>query len=269
MVFSSILFLFLFLPLTLVLYLVAGRRLRNALLLLASLLFYAWGEKGYVLLMLASILVNFFIGRRIDAAADLQKRKYLVVAAVCLNLAPLLFFKYTAFLAGLADDMMGCFGLASSLEISPLHLPIGISFFTFQAISYIVDVYRKVCPAQQNVLNIGLYIALFPQLIAGPIVRYHDIATQIADRRTRLDDFSAGVGRFIFGLSKKILIANQLGEVADAVFRLESSTLSLSVAGSPVLGLVPAIGRLSMRSPWSLTITSGEDPTNWYAPISR
>ena len=227
MVFSSILFLFLFLPATLLLYLVVGPRLRNGLLLLASLLFYAWGEKGYVLLMLSSILVNYFLGRKIESSAEARKKKMLIFWAIALNLAPLLFFKYATFLLGIADDLAGSLGVGLSLEISPLHLPIGISFFTFQAISYVIDVYRKESPAQKNVFNLGLYIALFPQLIAGPIVRYHDVATQIVKRRTRLKDFAAGVERFILGLAKKILIANQMGAVADTVFTFEPGTLSL------------------------------------------
>ncbi len=226
MVFSSILFLFLFLPLTLLLYLIAGPRLRNGLLLLVSLLFYAWGEKGYVLLMLCSIVVNYFLGRQIEKSDYLRKRKALVFLAVALNLTPLIFFKYTAFLTAIADDLFAAIGLSSSFEISPLHLPIGISFFTFQAISYVVDVYRKVSPAQKNILDIGLYIALFPQLIAGPIVRYHDIASQIIKRKTRLTDFGYGVERFIFGLAKKVLIANQMGAVADMVFSIETTSLS-------------------------------------------
>ncbi|MEN8190085.1 MAG: MBOAT family O-acyltransferase [Thermodesulfobacteriota bacterium] len=229
MVFSSILFLFLFLPVTLLLYLIVGPRFRNSLLLLMSLLFYAWGEKGYLLLMVCSIAANYFFGRFI-AAASTEKKKYLVAAAVALNLAPLVFFKYSSFFSVVAEDVLSLVGISSNLAFSPLHLPIGISFFTFQAISYIIDVARRVSPPQKNILDIGLYITFFPQLIAGPIVRYHDIAAQIASRRTRLEDFSCGVERFIIGLAKKVLIANQMAVIGDLVFGFGPGELGMATA---------------------------------------
>ena len=230
MLFSSTLFLFLFLPLTLVAYLVVGRRLRNVLLLLASLFFYLWGENIYVLVMLSSITMNYIFGLLIDRNIKRgDSGKLPMVLGVVANLGLLIFFKYTNFIVDNVNILLGTMGVAA-INIEPIHLPIGISFFTFQAMSYIIDVYRKDSNVQKNPINLGLYIALFPQLIAGPIVRYHDIADQINRRKTRLLDVAAGSERFIFGLGKKVLIANPLALVADQIFALPVDQLSTGAA---------------------------------------
>ena len=235
MLFSSIIFIYLFLPVTLLLYFMAGPRYRNFVLLTASLFFYAWGEMGYVLLMLFSIAANWAVGLLIHREKEQGRtgRKVLFIG-IAINLIPLAFFKYGNFLSDNISDALQLVGF-SAFTLETIHLPIGISFFTFQAISYIVDVYRREADVQANPLNLALYIALFPQLIAGPIVRYYDIAKEITDRHFVLSDFREGVLRFIAGLGKKVLIANNMGTVADHVFSLPAGELS---AGLAWLGLI-------------------------------
>lgn len=193
MVFSSITFLFIFLPIVLIAYFVLPERFRNYVLLVASLFFYAWGEPVYVILMILSIAFNYVCGLELDAQTDQKKKKIKLFIAVAGNLSVLALFKYCTFLH--------------------LSLPIGISFYTFQAISYIVDVYRGNAPVQKNILNFALYIAMFPQLIAGPIVRYVDINAQLAKRQITAADFGAGTRRFLLGLGKKAILANGLGAI--------------------------------------------------------
>ncbi|CAK8721146.1 putative alginate O-acetylase [Candidatus Electrothrix laxa] len=230
MVFSSLFFLYLFLPLTLLLYFSAGLRWRNGVLLLVSLFFYAWGETGYVLLMLVSVLANWLFGLLVEREKERGKSgKSALVAGVIVNLLPLFFFKYSNFLLDNLNAFLPISGV-HPIELAPVHLPIGISFYTFQAISYLVDLYRREVEVQRNPVNLALYIALFPQLIAGPIVRYHDIARQIISRRTSLEDFSSGILRFTAGLGKKMLIANAVGAVADHIFSLPSSVLPAYLA---------------------------------------
>ena len=214
MLFSSTVFIFVFLPAVLIGYylLLRGMKARNALLLAASLLFYAWGEPVYVLLMLLSIAVNYVFGRLLERRAH---SKTLLVAAVIFNLGLLFYFKYLNFTV---DNLNALFGL--HLSVPALALPIGISFFTFQAMSYVIDVYRGTAPVQCNVLSLGLYISFFPQLIAGPIVRYNSIAAQIEERRVAPEDFQAGVCRFIEGFAKKIILANNLSLAAEKAFAL-------------------------------------------------
>ena len=230
MVFSSIIFLFFFLPVTLLLHLVAGRKMRNSVLLAVSLLFYAWGEGLYVLLMLCSILLNYIFGILISRTGTQKGKKILLALGVTLNLLPLFYFKYSGFVIENFLHVFAVLGIESSLEARQLHLPIGISFFTFQALSYIVDVYRGMVKPQKNVLNIGLYIALFPQLIAGPIVRYHDVAKQLLKRTVTAEKFAYGVERFVFGLGKKVLLANPMGAMADQIFSLGIDQISTTTA---------------------------------------
>jgi alginate O-acetyltransferase complex protein AlgI len=225
MVFSSVIFLFLFLPITLALYAVAGSKFRNALLLLASLLFYAWGEGVYTLIMLASIAVNYFVGIGIDHFRGRTSAKIFLVLGIVFNILLLSAFKYTNFIIANLNHILPAVDL-SPIKVAPIHLPIGISFFTFQAMSYIIDVWRRNAQALKSPINIGLYISLFPQLIAGPIVRYHDIAQQIVRRHTRPRDFAEGVERFIIGIGKKVLIANQVAIIADKAFALPPYSLS-------------------------------------------
>ncbi len=229
MVFSSITFLFAFLPLTILLYFIVGKALRNILLLSASLFFYAWGEGAYLLLMLGSIALNYAIGFYLGRVKEHKSRRRAVILGISLNLLMLGIFKYTNWFSDIVA------GIIPSLESSdllsePIHLPIGISFFTFQALSYIIDVYRNDTQAQNNPFHLGLYIASFPQLIAGPIVRYNQVAKQIVERRHSLTLFASGVERFVFGLSKKVLIANQMGLMADLIFAQDYTQLSPGIA---------------------------------------
>ena len=204
--------------------------MKNTVLLIGSLTFYAWGEKIYVLIMVVSILVNYGVGRLIsftDGEHPLSKvhPKLFLAAGIIVNLSFLGVFKYTNFLVEQVN--VGLIGLnVAPIVIPRVHLPIGISFFTFQAISYLVDVYRKEVRAQRNILHLALFISLFPQLIAGPIIRYKDIVSQIVDRFMRPCFFTYSIQRFVFGLSKKMLIANPLGELADKVFALPAESLS-------------------------------------------
>ena len=233
MVFSSPIFLFGFLPITLLLYYAAPQRARNLLLLMVSLTFYAWGEVFYLGVMLASIAANYIAGLLIAGATTRASLAYLpklyLSLGVAVNLALLISCKYANFIADNLNAVLAALAL-SPVNLEPVHLPLGISFFTFQAISYIVDVYRKDTTAQKNIFYLALYISLFPQLIAGPIVRYHDIVRQIVTRKHSLKLFASGAQRFIFGLSKKMLIANPLGEVTDSVFALSGNDLTMPLA---------------------------------------
>lgn len=216
MVFSSNIFLFFFLPAVLALYYLAPRRLRNAVLLLTSLVFYGWGEPVYLLLMLAVIALNYGFGRLIAArqALGLDARAALAVS-IALNLGLLGWFKYAGF-----------FARTLRLPYIPeVALPIGISFYIFQSMSYTIDVYRGEARAQRDPVRFGAYVAMFPQLIAGPIVRYRDVAQQLEHRRETLPQFASGVVLFIVGLSKKLLLANPMGALWDTL-RAQPGTLS-------------------------------------------
>lgn len=229
MVFSSTTFLFLFLPVVLVLYFASPDRLKNLILLAASLFFYAWGEKVFVVVMLVSILLNYASALLIEHYRERKLDRAVLIASLVANLGLLVAFKYANFLADNLNALLGLCGVAP-ITLPPIHLPIGISFFTFHAISYVVDVYRKEVQADRNPAGIALYITLFSQLIAGPILRYHEVAGQIARRVVGLDDFAVGVRRFIIGFGKKMLIANTLAVPADEIFGLPSGSLSSSVA---------------------------------------
>jgi len=225
LVFSTPLFLFLFLPVVLLASALAPRAARNAVLLAASLLFYAWGEQEIVLVMIASIAVNWTIGLWVG-----RRRSRLAIGlAVAFNLGLLVAFKYSNFLADNLSPLLVTLGLPA-LELEPIRLPIGISFFTFQALSYVIDVYRRDGPPQRHPVDFGLYIALFPQLIAGPIVRYRDIAAQLLERRRTRAGFAEGVRRFVIGLAKKVLIANTVAVSADSVFALEPGAMTPATA---------------------------------------
>jgi alginate O-acetyltransferase complex protein AlgI len=229
LVFSSVVFLFLFLPLVLGLYLISPRPARNALLLLASLLFYAWGEGFFVLLMLASIGMNHAFGLWIERTRRTPRQGIAVGLAVAANLGLLAWFKYANFAVDNLNRLLGGDALGP-LSLAPVHLPIGISFFTFQAITYVVDVAREDAEVERNPLHVALYISLFPQLIAGPIVRFRNIAREIHDRRPRLADIASGVRRFTIGLGKKVLIANLTGHVADSIFAIPTEQLTPGLA---------------------------------------
>lgn len=229
MVFSSTVFLFLFLPIVLAVNAVLPRESRNLWLLVASLAFYAWGEGLFVLVMIGSIAMNYVYGLLIARNEDRSKAKTILALAVVTNLGLLGYYKYANFLAANLSPLFRSLGL-SPIELAPIHLPIGISFFTFHALSYVIDVYRKTAPAQRSPGGMGLYIALFPQLVAGPIIRYGDVAHQLGERSVDLSRFALGTRRFIAGLAKKILLANTFAAVADPIFGLPNSELTPAVA---------------------------------------
>ena len=208
MLFSSITFLFVFLPVTLAVYYLAPVQMRNLVMLAASLFFYAWGEPEYLIFMLISITQGYVFGILIERYHDRKWSKIFLAASVLISLGLLGYCKY-------ADFFIRNFNAATGLSIPLLKiaLPIGISFYTFQILSYVIDVYRRDAEAQKNYINLAAYIAMFPQLIAGPIVIYTDIAGQLENRKHSMDDIAAGIRRFLIGLSKKILIANILGEL--------------------------------------------------------
>lgn len=210
MLFSSIPFLYYFLPVVLILYFIAPKGLKNAVLLLASLFFYAWGEPKYVLLMIASIIIGYLSGLLIEAFREQGISKIILGISVGVNLGFLAYFKYADFFIENFNTVTGL-----SVPFLKIALPIGISFYTFQILSYSVDVYRGDVPAQKNPVSLAAYVAMFPQLIAGPIVRYANIAEELKERTHSFENFALGIRRFIFGLAKKILIANTLGELCD------------------------------------------------------
>lgn len=225
MVFSSVVFLFYFLPLTILLYYTLGRidiRLRNIILLIASLVFYAWGEPQYVFLLVFSCLFNWLMALLVGPEA--KRRKFCVVMTCVVNLGILFVFKYW-------DFTMSSINTLIDRDLLPLYniaLPIGISFFTFQAMSYVIDVYRGDVPAQKNPLNVMLYVSLFPQLVAGPVVRYHTVEDQILHRTHSWKQFSEGSVRFVQGFAKKLILANAFATIADNIY-------DLTLAGHTIL----------------------------------
>ncbi|MCM1157392.1 MAG: MBOAT family protein [Bacteroidales bacterium] len=222
MIFSSLEFVCIFFPAVFLLYcLMPDIRWKNGLLIVVSLLFYAYGEPKYVLLMLFSALFNYGFARVIDVF----RHKLVLLMAVAFNLGLLVFFKYADFIIGTGNRMFNL-----DLPVLSVRLPIGISFFTFQALSYVIDVYREKVPVQRSFWNILLYISFFPQLIAGPIVKYRDINEAIRNRKMELKQVSDGLRRFICGLGKKVLIANTVGQAADAVFNAEYADINMLVA---------------------------------------
>jgi alginate O-acetyltransferase complex protein AlgI len=229
MVFSSPLFLFFFLPISLFLVFLVRQELRNLMLLIISLIFYAWGEGEIVLVLCVSILVNYFLGLWLDRTRGRRRAKLIVVLAVVFNLGLLIYFKYSNFFISIANAVLAKFHL-SAINWPTVYLPIGVSFFTFQAMSYVIDVYRQDTPATSNFVRFALFKSLFPQLIAGPIVRYRDIAGQLVSRTLSLEKFAEGTKRFILGLAKKTLIANTLAGVADSVFKIPGENLTAPLA---------------------------------------
>ena len=224
MVFSSLVFLCIFLPIVFLGHtILPGIRAKNAMLLLASLVFYAYGEPVYVVLMIASALCNYLFALWIERFQD--QKKWIVSVAVILNLALLVIFKYAGFLTESVNTMFG-----TGFPVPDIRLPIGISFFTFQAMSYVIDVYRGANKAQKNFGKVLLYISFFPQLIAGPIVKYHDVEQEIEHRTQSADGVARGIRRFIAGLSKKVLISNVMGMTADALFGAAAGTLGAATA---------------------------------------
>ncbi len=215
MLFSSLTFLFIFLPILLIIYYISKEKYRNIILFIFSLIFYAWGEPKYIFLMLLSIIINYFLAILIDRYKNNQK--ILMILAVIFNVSLLFIFKYLNFFIININDLFNI-----NLSLLDVILPIGISFYTFQILSYVIDVYRGKVAVQKNIITLGTYVALFPQLIAGPIVRYSTIEDELSHRKVTYDKFVAGVKRFIIGLSKKIILANNVAIIADTIFNSSS-----------------------------------------------
>ena len=232
MVFSSMTFLCCALPLALAAYYLLPRRWRNGWLLAFSLLFYAWGEPVYVALMLVSITLNWGAGLALARLNSKPRRRAALIAALVVNLGLLGFFKYAGFLV---DSLSGLTGWR--IQFAPPALPIGISFYTFQALSYVIDVYRNDVPCQRRWNAVALYISMFPQLIAGPILRYQEVAQQIEERRETLSGFTQGMSRFAVGLGKKVLVANTLAPLADQAFSLSAPPIAGAWLGAVAYAL--------------------------------
>ena len=244
MVFSDLFFLFVFLPLFVICYLAAyyidkkmtvgdipAMTVKNAVLVAFSLIFYAWGEPIYVFLMLICVIINYFAGKFIEKS--IQKRQALIVGVVC-NVLILCIFKYAGFFA----ETLSAIGIP--IPVPEISLPIGVSFYIFQSISYLVDVYRKEAKAQTRFVDLLLYISMFPQLIAGPIVRYNTVAEEINNRKVSFDDIAEGVFRFMIGLAKKVIIANQIGSIA-------TQYLTNGLQTSTTLGLMLGLLAFSLQ----------------------
>ena len=216
MLFTSISFLYYFLPITLILYFIVPKKYKNVILLVSSLLFYFYGEPIYVFLMIAEILIAYFGALLVDKYKD----KTILIILLIIHISLLFIFKYTDFILTNINNIFN-----ANINLLKLALPIGISFYTFQIISYEVDVYKKKVSVQKNIINLATYVSLFPQLIAGPIVRYESINEELDNRKTTFNDFSYGVRRFIIGLSKKVLLANVLGELCSTFNTISDKTV--------------------------------------------
>ena len=216
MVFSSTIFIFIFLPFILLLYYLAGKKIKNYILLIASLIFYAWGGVAYLKILIASIILNYSFGILVDKYSNREiLKKAILTLCVILNLSILFYYKYYDFFIENANALFD-----TNLSLKHIVLPIGISFFTFQGMSYIIDIYRGDGKVNKNPFSVALYISLFPQLVAGPIIKYKTIDKQIRSRKESIEQFSYGINRFVLGLSKKVIIADILGAMADNIFSL-------------------------------------------------
>jgi len=237
MLFSSLIFLFVFLPMVLFAYYISPKKLKNLVLLIFSLFFYGYGEPKSLFIMLLSIMMNYVFGLLVDRYRSSKSKAYAVLTLTAIgNIAIIGYYKYTDFFI---ENYNAIFGL--SIPLLHIIMPIGISFFTFQGMSYVIDVYREHGKAQKNPLNVALYISLFPQLIAGPIVRYETVAEQINERHVDIDKLAWGIEKFILGLSKKVLIANSMGLIADEVFAISTPQLSVLLAWVGVLAYTAQI----------------------------
>lgn len=228
MIFSSVFFIFVFLPVVLLAYFLVPKKFKNVVILIASLIFYAWGEPIYIVLMVFSILFNYLSGLEIDDCkerGDVLKGKIAFWMAVGVNLGILGFFKYAGFVVENLNRI-----LPFDISMPALALPIGISFYTFQTLSYIIDVYKGNVKVQKNVINFGTYISMFPQLIAGPIVRYADVEGQLVERKVTLTKFGEGTAWFLRGLAKKVLLANNIGMLFDSVQAMGAGNISMLTA---------------------------------------
>jgi alginate O-acetyltransferase complex protein AlgI len=231
MVFSSLFFTFAFLPVTVILYYSLGKHFRNIVLLAASLFFYAWGEPAYVLLMCISIMINYILGTLTGRyVTNSQKNKLFLIISLVFNLGCLVYFKYFGMIISTIAPMSSW-----NLNGGTPALPIGISFYTFQSLSYVIDVYRGKIKPQKNLIFFALYITMFPQLVAGPIVNYADIEAQLADRRVNIKEFSLGMQRFLCGLAKKVLLANNIGVIWSNVKNMPATEISVVMAWAGII----------------------------------
>lgn len=224
MVFSSSIFLFGFLPILFIIYFISPQKLKNYILLIFSLIFYYFGGPTYILIILSVVLIDYLLAILIDKS---KRKKPLLILSIIINIGILFYYKYFNFII---DNINTLF--KTNINITKIILPIGISFFIFQALSYVIDVYRKEVKVQKNPLLLLLYVSFFPQLVAGPIVRYQTIEKEIYKRNVSLDDFTYGIERFILGFSKKMIIANQLGKLADIVYNLETLNTPVVILGA-------------------------------------
>lgn len=232
MVFSSLLFIFVFLPITLLSYYLVPKSLKNLVILISSLIFYAWGEPIYIFLMMFSTIFNYIIGLIINKYKTCKRISLAVfILSVVVNLSILGFFKYYGFFI---DNLNALLGL--SIEAKKLSLPLGISFYTFQTMSYVIDVYWGKTPVQKNIITFGTYITMFPQLVAGPIVKYDDVEEQLKNRRVTLAKFGSGAEMFIIGLSKKVLLANNIGILWRAIKATPAGELPILSAWLGIIG---------------------------------
>lgn len=237
MLFSSLIFLFVFLPAVLFLYYISPKKLKNMVLLAFSLFFYGYGEPKSLVVMLGSIMINYVLGLAVDKFREQKHAAHVFLTlTAAANLAVIGYFKYTDFFIQNFNDLFGL-----SMPLLHIVMPIGISFFTFQGMSYVIDIYRQQGKVQKNPLNVALYISLFPQLIAGPIVRYETVAEQIEYRKVDLAKFQSGLERFILGLSKKVLLANSMGFIADKVFAHSTDSMSVLLAWIGILAYTAQI----------------------------
>lgn len=231
MVFSSLTFLYFFLPLVLSLYFISGKRVKNIILFLSGLLFYSWGEPFYVIIMIFSTLVDYTAGRIMDRYDNKSKVRTLVLlVSVCMNLTLLSIFKYSSFLIGNVNNIFG-----TSFNDPNLPLPIGISFYTFQSMSYTIDLYMRNIKVQKNIINFTTYVTLFPQIVAGPIVRYADVEKEINNRKVSMDMVGYGAGVFLKGLAKKVLLANNIGMLWSEVKVMDYGKISALTAWLGIL----------------------------------
>ncbi len=229
MVFSSLIFLFIFLPVVLLFYYFVKEKFRNTLLLLASIIFFAWGGVSYTLILIISIFTNYFVGLLINKYLETKLARYYLALGITINIGILVIFKYANFFIENLNELFINLNI-EQIDYENIILPIGISFYTFQALSYIIDVYRKETEVQKSFTKLALFISLFPQLIAGPIVRYHDINKQLSKRFVNFNKFTTGIERFIIGLGKKVLIANTFALVVDTIFAMDPANMSGIVA---------------------------------------
>lgn len=225
MLFSSVTFLFFFLPLVFIAYYLSPRKIKNYTLLLFSMIFYAWGGLLYLPLLIVSIVVNYIFGIQIDKHKDNNSRKKVLIVSIIFNILFLGVFKYSNFII---DNINTIFN--TKILIPTIPLPIGISFYTFQAMSYVIDVYKHDGKVQKNIFNLALYVSMFPQLVAGPIVRYQTVDDQINSREHNFDKFNSGMERFIRGMFKKVIISNSVGELSTTIYGLLPHQMSVSTA---------------------------------------